>query len=208
MNINELRKKNNLSQDEFANLFHVSRQTVSSWENGKSYPDVEMLIKISQHFGISVDDLVTNETHLTTSNKSKTKSRLWLIALPIFVLICVIAVVMLNKHKIQSVNFSMKDDKTYRSNDTAQTSLTVAKGYFTVPKAGKLEVKVNATTDNGNLHLTIVDNNHHHYYQIDGDDLKDSQKLYFKSGDYCIRITADAYTEKFVSLDYNIKVNS
>lgn len=208
MNINELRKKNNLSQDEFANLFHVSRQTVSSWENGKSYPDVEMLIKISQHFGISVDDLVKNETHLTTSNKSKTKSRLWLIALPIFVLICVIAVGIWNKHNSQSVNFSMKDDKTYRSNDMAQTSLTVAKGYFTVPKAGKLEVKVNATTDNGNLHLTIVDNNNHHYYQIDGDDLKDSQKLYFKSGDYCIRITADAYTEKVVSLDYNIKVNS
>ena len=55
----------------------------------------------------------------------------------------------------------------------------MAKGYFTVPKAGKLEVKVNATTDNGNLHLTIVDNNHHHYYQIDGDDLKDSQKALF-----------------------------
>ena len=156
-----------------------------------------MLIKISQHFGISVDDLVKNEMQLTTNNKSKTNSRLWLIALPIFVLICVIAVGR-NKHNSQSVNFSMKDDKTYKSNDAAQTSLTVAKGYFTVPKAGKLEVKVNATTDN----------NHHHYYQIDGDDLKDSQKLYFKSGDYCIRITADAYTEKVVSLDYNIKVNS
>lgn len=167
-----------------------------------------MLIKISQHFGISVDDLVKNEMQLTTNNKSKTNSRLWLIALPIFVLICVIAVGICNKHNSQSVNFSMKDDKTYKSNNAAQTSMTVAKGYFTVPKAGKLEVKVNATTDNGNLHLTIVDNNHHHYYQIDGDDLKDSQKLYFKSGDYCIRITADAYTEKVVSLDYNIKVNS
>lgn len=132
-----------------------------------------MLIKISQHFGISVDDLVKNEMQLTTNNKSKTNSRLWLIALPIFVLICVIAVGIWNKHNSQSVNFSMKDDKTYKSNDAAQTSLTVAKGYFTVTKAGKLEVKVNATTDNGNLHLTIVDNNHHHYYQIDGDDLKD-----------------------------------
>ncbi len=110
MNINELRKKNNLSQDGFANLFHVSRQTVSSWENGKSYPDVEMLIKISQHFGISVDDLVKNEMQLTTNNKSKTNSRLWLIALPIFVLICVIAVGIWNKHNSQSVNFSMKDD--------------------------------------------------------------------------------------------------
>lgn len=155
-----------------------------------------MLIKISQHFGISVDDLVKNEMQLTTNNKSKTNSRLWLIALPIFVLICVIAVGR-NKHNSQSVNFSMKDDKTYKSNDAAQTSLTVAKGYFTVPKAGKLEVKVNATTDNGNLHLTIVDNNHHHYYQIDGDDLKDSQKLYFKSGTIVFALQP-MYTEKLL----------
>lgn len=44
--INNLRKKNGLSQDEFAELFHISRQTVSNWENGKSYPDLEMIIKI------------------------------------------------------------------------------------------------------------------------------------------------------------------
>ena len=69
-----------------------------------------MLIKISQHFGISVDDLVKNEMQLTTNNKSKTNSRLWLIALPIFVLICVIAVGIWNKLNSQSVNFSMKDD--------------------------------------------------------------------------------------------------
>lgn len=34
--INNLRKKNGLSQDEFAELFHISRQTVSNWENGGS----------------------------------------------------------------------------------------------------------------------------------------------------------------------------
>lgn len=168
---------------------------------------VEKMGKVIPMLKCSLKLINTLESQLMTNNKPKTNSRLWLIALPIFVLICVIAVGIWNKHNSQSVNFSMKDDKTYRSNDAAQTSLTVAKGYFTVPKAGKLEVKVNATTDNGNLHPTIVDN-HHHYYQIDGDDLKDSQKLYFKSGDYCIHITADAYTEKVVSLDYNIKVNS
>lgn len=92
-----------------------------------------MLIKISQHFGISVDDLVKNEMQLTTNNKSKTNSRLWLIALPIFVLICVIAVGR-NKHNSQSVNFSMKDDKTYKSNDAEQTSLTVAKGILQFQK--------------------------------------------------------------------------
>ena len=40
--INNLRKQHGLSQDDFANLFNVSRQTISNWENGKSYPDLEM----------------------------------------------------------------------------------------------------------------------------------------------------------------------
>ncbi|MDC7291634.1 helix-turn-helix domain-containing protein [Blautia schinkii] len=35
--INRLRKESGLSQDDFANLFHVSRQTVSNWENGVSH---------------------------------------------------------------------------------------------------------------------------------------------------------------------------
>ena len=48
--INSLRKRNSLSQDDFANMFHVSRQTISNWENGKSYPDLEMIIKISNYF--------------------------------------------------------------------------------------------------------------------------------------------------------------
>ena len=34
--INSLRKRNSLSQDDFANLFNVSRQTISNWENGVS----------------------------------------------------------------------------------------------------------------------------------------------------------------------------
>ncbi|WP_423218498.1 helix-turn-helix transcriptional regulator [Streptococcus equinus] len=46
MNISELRKQEKLSQDDFANIFHVSRQTVSNWENGKSYPDVECWLKL------------------------------------------------------------------------------------------------------------------------------------------------------------------
>lgn len=63
MNISELRKQEKLSQDDFANIFHVSRQTVSNWENGKSYPDVEMLVKISDYFGISVDQLIKKKLY-------------------------------------------------------------------------------------------------------------------------------------------------
>ena len=59
--INNLRKKHGLSQDDFSNLFNVSRQTISNWENGKSYPDLEMIIKVSDYFKISIDELLKND---------------------------------------------------------------------------------------------------------------------------------------------------
>ena len=49
MKINEslknIRLDNNLTQDDFAEKLGVTRQTISSWENGKSYPDIENIIK-------------------------------------------------------------------------------------------------------------------------------------------------------------------
>ena len=59
--INNLRKQHGLSQDDFVNLFNVSRQTISNWENGKSYPDLEMIIKVSDYFKISIDELLKND---------------------------------------------------------------------------------------------------------------------------------------------------
>ena len=38
--IQKIRKENHLTQEEFAEIFHVTRQTVSNWENEKSYPDL------------------------------------------------------------------------------------------------------------------------------------------------------------------------
>lgn len=45
-----IRKENQLTQEEFGKLFHVTRQTVSNWENGKSYPDLQVLVDISNQF--------------------------------------------------------------------------------------------------------------------------------------------------------------
>ena len=42
-----IRKDNQLTQEEFGKLFHVTRQTVSNWENGKSYPDLQILVSMS-----------------------------------------------------------------------------------------------------------------------------------------------------------------
>jgi len=51
----KIRKDNNLTQEDFAEKYNVTRQTISSWENSKSYPDLETLVKISDDFDITVE---------------------------------------------------------------------------------------------------------------------------------------------------------
>lgn len=62
MNFNEklmeLRKSKGLSQEELGSRLGVSRQTVSKWELGQSYPDFQRLVLISDYFGLSLDALV------------------------------------------------------------------------------------------------------------------------------------------------------
>ena len=69
--ISGLRKQNKMSQEEFAELFGVTRQTISSWENKKSYPDVETLIKISDKFAISLDTLLKVDKELVKNWNNK-----------------------------------------------------------------------------------------------------------------------------------------
>ena len=59
-----IRKEQNLTQEEFGKLFYVTRQTVSSWENGKSYPDLQILVAISNRFEISLDLLLKGDSKM------------------------------------------------------------------------------------------------------------------------------------------------
>ena len=57
----ELRKKNNWSQEELAEKLDVSRQTVSKWESSKSIPELDKLVKLSEIYGISLDELIKDK---------------------------------------------------------------------------------------------------------------------------------------------------
>lgn len=70
----KVRKDNKMSQEDFAELFHVSRQTISSWENGKSYPDIETLIQISEKFNISLDSLLKGNEQMVKEMNKKIKN--------------------------------------------------------------------------------------------------------------------------------------
>lgn len=53
-----------ITQEEFGRLFHVTQQTVSNWENEKSYPDLQMLVDMSDQFGISLDVLLKEDSNM------------------------------------------------------------------------------------------------------------------------------------------------
>jgi len=56
--LTELRKYYRLTQDELAGRLGVSRQAVSKWETGNSLPDIELLVQISDLYGVTVNEIV------------------------------------------------------------------------------------------------------------------------------------------------------
>lgn len=59
--IKKYRQLKNMSQDALADMVFVSRQTVSNWETGKTYPDIESLLRLSEAFSVSLDDLIKGD---------------------------------------------------------------------------------------------------------------------------------------------------
>ena len=65
--IKDFRTKAGLTQEEFAERLYVSRQTISSWENDKSYPDIHSLLMMSDLFAISLDTLIKGDIEIMKS---------------------------------------------------------------------------------------------------------------------------------------------
>ena len=59
--IRKYRNELNISQDELAEKVFVSRQSISNWENDKTYPDIKSLLLLSEVFSVSLDKLVKGD---------------------------------------------------------------------------------------------------------------------------------------------------
>ena len=57
MNIKQLRQEKHIKQDTLADAIGVSAQAVSKWETGASDPDIALLPKLANYFGVSIDEL-------------------------------------------------------------------------------------------------------------------------------------------------------
>ena len=59
--LKKARNENGITQEQAAELLGVSRQTISNWENNKSYPDIISVIKMSDYYSVSLDHLLKED---------------------------------------------------------------------------------------------------------------------------------------------------
>lgn len=69
--IKKYRTSLNLSQEELAEKVYVTRQTISNWENNKSYPDIHSLLLLSSTFNISLDQLIKGDVKIMKEEINK-----------------------------------------------------------------------------------------------------------------------------------------
>ena len=99
-------REKNWSQNDLAEKLHVSRQSVSKWETGKNYPSIEIIIHLSDLFGITIDELLRSDEELTQKIIEDSKQLAYpkwkvfldsLFMIGVFLFIAKIVVWMLNK---------------------------------------------------------------------------------------------------------------
>lgn len=66
-----LRKRKNLTQQQLADMIPISRQAVSKWERGVTIPDPDTLLRLSDIFGVTINEMLTGKENITEVEKDK-----------------------------------------------------------------------------------------------------------------------------------------
>lgn len=92
--IKKYRTREQFSQEELAEKLYVSRQTISNWENERSYPDIHNLLLMSVLFNVSLDDLVKGDIEMMKNELELEIAKLnkWTISMATFMLLGMISI--------------------------------------------------------------------------------------------------------------------
>lgn len=115
--IAKIRKDNKMSQEDFAEIFNVTRQTISSWENSKSYPDIESLIKLSDKFNISLDILLKENIDMVKDIDKKVKDNkklktiiILIISFILIIMLILVSIKVIDKKQTISLESELMDE--------------------------------------------------------------------------------------------------
>ena len=74
-NIKRFRTEKNMTQTELAEKLFVTRQTVSSWETGRTQPDIEMLAALAEALGVPIEELIYGRRNRVSRQADDSGSR-------------------------------------------------------------------------------------------------------------------------------------
>ena len=103
----ELRKKENLSQEQLAEKMNVTRQTISKWELDETTPDIKQAKELSKIFKVSLDDLTDNDVKSILVEKVSNTEKLAGIIIKILKVLGIIFLVILIIDVISLITFSL-----------------------------------------------------------------------------------------------------
>ena len=92
----------NLTQEQVADDFFITRQTISSWENEKTYPDISSLIKLSDYYHISLDTLLKEDSGMKEYLEKKEIARS---IKPIYMILVFVDFIFLSLMVLRWLNF-------------------------------------------------------------------------------------------------------
>lgn len=118
------RKNKNMTQKELGSILHVSDKTVSSWENNRTYPDICILIELSDRLDVSMDQLLKGDEQMVKQiDKDIKLKQVYKISLLAVIIIIISGVVFFNiwQYKNETV-------------DRFNPLLKMEVGYATLPK--------------------------------------------------------------------------
>ena len=73
--LQELRRREGLTQEELAQALFVSRTAISKWESGRGYPNIDSLKAIAKFFSVSIDELLSGDELLTVAKEDNIRSK-------------------------------------------------------------------------------------------------------------------------------------
>lgn len=97
--LKEKRKEYQLTQEQLSEKVFVSRKTISNWENGKTTPDLESLIRLSELFNLSLDELIKGDSDMVKKIDNKIKKGDYFYFIMILLILLIVLPIM---HKLFS----------------------------------------------------------------------------------------------------------
>lgn len=134
--IAQIRKERGLTQEAFAKVFNVTRQTVSNWENEKSYPDLSTLVKISDEFNVSLDVLLKGDFRMVKDIDKKIKKQPFYIGIIIGLIVIVIALFSFIYVNDKSLSDTTKDYADFILNSVVSIEIHDSKSGELITKYG------------------------------------------------------------------------